>query len=159
MRPVISPSSATARAALLIAAGLSVVAALPAAAADMPAAAPRTAAVGPCADAGVLASIRHRFAYGAARVEKRELGIVDVDRIREVHLSVGDPSPIPRRYCSATVRLSDGTRSTLRWVVASGAGFAAPGLAYATDEVEFCVAGHDPWRVHDGSCRTTRVWW
>ncbi len=119
----------------------------------------RLAGLGPCADEGVLASIRHRFAYGAARVEKRDLGIVQVDRIREVHVSVDRPSPIPRRWCAAVVTLSDGSRSTLSWVVASGAGFAAPGLAYLTDEVEFCVAGHDPWRVHDGNCRTTRKFW
>lgn len=119
----------------------------------------RLVGVGPCADEGVLASIRHRFAYGAARVEKRDLGIVQVDRIRETYATVDRPSPIPRRYCSAAVTLSDGSRSTLSWVVAGGAGFAAPGFAYVPDEIEFCVAGHDPWRVHDGGCRTTRKFW
>lgn len=142
-------------AALLL--GLAAVAS-PAAAADY--AAPASAA-GPsvCADESVLGSIRHRFAYGAARVEKRDLALVAVEAIREVHVSVGRPSPIPRRWCEAKVTLSDGTRSTLTWVIAYGAGFAGPGLAYIPDEVEFCVAGHDPWRVHDGTCRTTRLYW
>ncbi len=128
----------------------------PAAAADL-----RLAAAGPgvCGDAGVLASIRHRFAHGAERVEKRALDIVAVEKIRMVSDQTGRPSPIPRLYCRASVTLSDGTRSVLTFVVARGAGFAAPGLADATDEVEFCVAGHDRWRVHDGSCRTTRKFW
>ena len=137
-----------------------VILALGAAVAPADAADPRSVRVpGVCADDGVLASIRHRFAYGARRVEKRELGIVGVENIRAVHASVDRPSPVPRQWCAATVRLSDGTRSTLTWVVASGLGFAAPGLAYIPDEVEFCVAGHDPWRVHDGNCRTTRKFW
>ena len=112
-----------------------------------------------CTDDWTLAKIRHRFAYGAARVEKRDLAIVEVAKIREIHASVDRPSPIPRRWCKAAVTLSDGTRSTLTWVVEGGVGFAGPGLAWLPDEVEFCVAGHDPWRVHDGTCRTTRRWW
>ena len=112
-----------------------------------------------CEDGWTLAKIRHRFAYGAARVEKRDLSIVEVGKIREIHASVDRPSPIPRRWCKAAVRLSDGSRTTLTWVVEGGVGFAGPGLAYLPDEVEFCVAGHDPWRVHDGNCRTTRRWW
>lgn len=142
-------------AALLL--GLAAVA-TPAAAADYAAAAAVTDPSA-CADEGVLDTIRHRFAYGAARVEKRDLALVAVEAIREVHVSVGRPSPIPRRWCEAKVTLSDGTRSTLTWVIAYGAGFAGPGLAYLHDEVEFCVAGHDPWRVHDGTCRTTRLYW
>ena len=130
----------------------------PAAAADYTGPAP-LADAGVCADAGVLSSIRHRFAYGAARVEQRDLALVAVEAIHEVHVSVGRPSPIPRRWCEAKVTLSDGSRSTLTWVITYGAGFAGPGLAYIPDDVEFCVAGHDPWRVHDGNCRTTRLYW
>ena len=119
----------------------------------------RLAGTPDCTDGWTLAKIRHRFAHGTDRVEKRDLAIVDVAKIREVAASVDRPSPIPRRWCAAEVTLSDGSRSALSWVVEGGVGFAATGLARITDEVEFCVAGHDPWRVHDGACRTTRRWW
>ena len=122
-------------------------------------AADRLAGTPDCTDGWTLSKIRHRFAYGAERVEKRDLAIVEVAKIRQVATSVDRPSPIPRRWCAAEVRLSDGSRTALTWVVEGGAGFAAPGLARIPDGVEFCVSGHDPWRVHDGTCRTTRRWW
>ncbi len=120
---------------------------------------PRLLGTSACDDEGVLSRIRHRFAYGAARVEKRDLGIVGIDRVRQIRAEVDKPSPIARRWCSARVMLSDGTRSTLHWVVAGGVGFAGPGLGWIPDDVDFCVTGHDRWRVHDGACRTTRRWW
>jgi hypothetical protein len=119
----------------------------------------RLAGTPSCTDEWTLSKIRHRFAYGAANVEKRDLAIVEVAKIREVAATVDRPSPIPRRWCAARVTLSDGTRTSLTWVVEGGAGFASPGLAWLPDGVEFCVAGHDPWRVHDGTCRTTRRFW
>lgn len=112
-----------------------------------------------CSDEGVLASIRDRFAYGAAHVEHRDLDLVTIEQIHETWASVDRPSPIPRRWCAAAVTLSDGTRSKLSYIIAGGVGFASPGLFRLTDAVEFCVAGHDPWRVHDGTCRTTRKFW
>ena len=132
-------------------------AATPAAAGTSPD--PRLAGLSGCDDGWVLARIRDRFAYGEARVEKRDLGIAGIEKIREVATTVDRPSPLPRRWCTATVTLTDGSRSTLHWLVTRGVGFAGPGLAWIPDEVEFCVAGHDRWRVHDGSCRTTRRWW
>ena len=123
------------------------------------AASDRVTGVTTCNDEWVLTSIRHRFASASMRIEKRDLQIVGVEKVREVHASVDRPSPIPRRWCSAAVTLSDGSRSTLTYLLAGGLGFAGPGLAWIPDEVEFCVAGHDRWRVHDGNCRTTRRWW
>jgi len=120
---------------------------------------PRLAGLSSCDDAWILSSIRHRFAYGAARVEKRDLTIVGVEKIREVKTEVDRPSPIARRWCAGRVTLSDGTRSTMTWLVERGVGFAGPGFAWVPDAVDFCVAGHDRWRVHDGTCRTTRRWW
>ena len=146
---------------LSLAAGLAAAALLAVSAPALagPSADARLAGLSACEDEWVLASIRRRFAYGAERVEKRDLAIVGVEKIREVHAEVDRPSPIPRRWCAAAVTLSDGSRSTLTWVVAGGVGFAGPGLAWIPDEVEFCVAGRDRWRVHDGVCRTTRRWW
>lgn len=112
-----------------------------------------------CTDSGVLADIRDRFAYGAARVEGRSLALGEITAIREIRAGVEAPSPIARRWCSAAVTLSDGTRSTLSYRVERSTGFAAPALAGLPWGLEFCVAGHDPWRVHDGACRTARRYW
>ncbi len=112
-----------------------------------------------CDDGGIHSTIRDRFAHGASRVEARDLAIAAIDAPRETHASVNAPSPIARRWCTAAVTLTDGTRSQLYWRIERGTGFAAPGFAYLPDGVEFCVIGHDPWRVHDGECRTTRRYW
>jgi hypothetical protein len=112
-----------------------------------------------CDDGWVQSSIRRRFAHGAAHVEHRDLAIATIDGARETFASVNAPSPIARRWCAAGVTLSDGTRSQLYWRMERGTGFAAPGLAYVPDGLEFCVVGHDPWHVHDGECRTTRRYW
>lgn len=148
------------RPSFVLAAALLGAALSPALAAD-PAAATRGAAavaVAACDDPGVLARVQRRFAYGAARVEGRTLAIAAFDRIRDEG-AAASPSPIPQRWCSAAVTLSDATRTTAWWRIERGTGFAAPGLAFLPDGLELCVAGHDPWRVHDGSCRTTRRWW
>jgi hypothetical protein len=111
-----------------------------------------------CADDGVLGTIRSRFAYGAAHVEKRDIELVTIEKIRETDFSLG-PSPIARRLCAATVSLSDGTVSRLAYRIERSTGFAAPGYLGLPSGVDFCVVGHDPWRVHDGNCRAlTRFW-
>lgn len=107
----------------------------------------------------VLSHVRSTFAYGAANVEKRDLAIAEFGRIRTQGAGVNDPSPIARRWCFAPVTLTDGKRSTAYWRIDRGMGFAAPGYAGIPDAVESCVLGHDRWRVHDGTCRTARLWW
>jgi len=127
--------------------------------ADDPAARTAIAGLPSCADDGILATIRDRFAHGAVHVEGRILGIATVEGPREMYASVNAPSPIASRWCSAAVALTDGTRSRLNYRIDRGQGFAAPAYAGLPDGVEFCVFGHDPWHVHDGLCRTTRRFW
>jgi hypothetical protein len=142
-------------AALVLAAPLT---APTAARADDPAARTEIVGLPSCADDGILATIRDRFAYGAARVERRDLAIATIESPREMAAATA-PSPIARRWCSAAVSLSDGTRSRVNYRIDRGLGFAAPAYAGIPDGVEFCVFGHDPWHVHDGMCRTTRRFW
>ncbi|TBW34715.1 hypothetical protein EYW49_17495 [Siculibacillus lacustris] len=112
-----------------------------------------------CGDDGILGTIRSRFAYGAAHVESRALELVTIEKVRQIDLSIDQPSPIARRTCAAAVALSDGTRSRLAYRIERGTGFAAPGYFGWPSNVEFCVVGHDPWHVHDGACRElTRFW-
>ena len=148
-----------ARLALAIATAL-LATATPAAAADLGRAAARDVPGLPaCTDAGVLSTIMDRFAWGSAHVEKRSLALVGFRDIREVKLEVNGTSLYAQRWCAARVALDDGTRSTVTYRIDRAAGFAAPGYLDRPDDVEFCVAGHDPWFVHDGTCRTTRRWW
>lgn len=115
--------------------------------------------VAECDAATVLYTVRSSFARGAAQVEKDNLEIAEFGAIRSQGAGVNDPSPIPRRWCYAPVKLSDGTRSTAYWRIDAGAGFASSGLLNIHDRIETCVLGRDRWRVHDGTCRTVRRWW
>lgn len=111
-----------------------------------------------CDDPAVLDRVTATFAAEATNVEKRDLKLVSFGKIKEQKVT-GAPSPIVRRWCSAPVKLSDGTRSTAWWRLDRGVGFAAHGYAGIPDGIEVCVAGHDRWTVHDGACRTVRHWW
>lgn len=149
------------RRSLRVALGIAFAAvALPAGAADLATAGTETAVEGLplCADGGILGTIRARFADGTETVENRRLELTAIDAIRETAVFLG-PSPVARRLCGATVSLSDGTGSYLAWRIERSTGFAAPGLFDLPSGLDFCVVGHDPWRVHDGDCRAlTRFW-
>jgi capsid protein len=58
---------------------------------------------------------------------------------------------IGRRYCGATVVLSDGSKRDLWYLIESRMGFVA-----ANQNVEFCVSGFDRWFVYNGRCRVLR---
>lgn len=152
------PSSSRVRSVAVACLGLAALAS-PALAADPIRVAARDLDVPACDAPGVLARVRSTFEYGTANVERRPLAIADFGRVRTQGAGVNDPSPIARRWCYAPVTLSDGRRTTAYWRIDRGVGFAAPGYAGLTDDVESCVLGHDRWRVHDGVCRTTRLWW
>lgn len=152
-------SSISSRVFAALATVASLAAATAPACADDPAARTVIAGLPSCADDGILATIRSRFAHGTAHVEGRDLGIAAIEGAREMFASVNAPSPIASRWCSAAVALTDGTRSRLNYRIDRGQGFAAPAYANLPDDVEFCVFGHDPWRIHDGLCRTTRRFW
>ena len=59
--------------------------------------------------------------------------------------------PIGRRYCGATVSLSDGDSREIWYLIEEGQGFASIG-----NNVEFCVSGFDRWYVYNGRCRVLR---
>lgn len=69
------------------------------------------------------------------------------ERQRDEYHDVG------RQFCHATAALSDGSRRDMWYLIARPWGFAGvPG----TDNVEFCVAGLDPWHVYGKDCSTIR---
>lgn len=136
--------------------------ALAAAAAALLAGAPASAAdmvrvdryeSGICANRNVLGTISHRFDHQVRHVPGLpQVGIVDFYGARETrYLPQTERHPIARRYCSATVQLSDGAQRTVWYLIEYGMGFASLGA-----NVEFCVSGFDRWHVYNGSCRVLR---
>lgn len=126
-------------------------------AADLPGAyVPGTYVVesGVCAEPWVLRKITERFRYQVRHVPHLpDVAITDFRRIHEHRYlpSLGEERPIGRRYCGATVILSDGHGRDIWYLIEEGMGYASIG-----DNVEFCVAGFDRWNVYDGYCRVLR---
>jgi capsid protein len=108
-----------------------------------------------CGQARVLNRIVSNFSYQVQHVP--DLPQVAIDDFSNVHQTRYEPSVDPemaavaRHYCRATAHLSDGKERSIWYLVEEGQGFASTG-----DNVEFCLAGFDRWRVYDGSCRTLR---
>ncbi|AWC24699.1 hypothetical protein CO731_04190 [Aminobacter sp. MSH1] len=108
---------------------------------------------GICGNASVLNRITSRFSYQVRHVPNLpQVGITDFQRIHEHRYLPADEShPIGRRYCGATVTLSDGGDRDIWYLIEEGMGFASIG-----DNVEFCVSGFDRWYVYNGRCRVLR---
>lgn len=133
---------------------LTPLAAAPAAfAADLPGYVDSGSDAGVCSEAWVLSKITHRFRHQVRHVPNLpDVDIVDFRRIHQHrYLPANDTWPIGRRYCGATVALSNGLDRTIWYLIEEGQGFASVG-----DNVEFCVAGFDRWMVYNGRCRVLR---
>lgn len=92
-----------------------------------------------------------RFANRAEPVY-RVPRVVAFEPLGEVRDTVYNPSPLVRRYCTATATLDTGERAVAYYFVEEDAGFV--GLSWS---VYVCISGHDPWRVYDGRCRVARA--
>lgn len=101
-----------------------------------------------CTDPGVSARIVDKFNWADARTWYRGVTMTAIDGQYERTVEAFGPHPIYRRYCRAQAWLSDDRKHTVYYLIERGMGLA--GVGY---KVEFCVAGYDPWRVHDGNCR------
>ncbi len=108
---------------------------------------------GICGNASVLNRITSRFSYQVRHVPNLpQVAITDFQRIHEHrYLPADENHPIGRRYCGATVVLSDGAGRDIWYLIEEGMGFASIG-----DNVEFCVSGFDRWYVYNGRCRVLR---
>ncbi len=106
-----------------------------------------------CDDASVLNRISSKFRTQAREVHHyKSLAISAYDRVHEHrYLDKRENRPIARRYCGATVTLSDGRERTLWYLIERGVGFASIG-----DNVEFCLSGFDRWNVYNNACRILR---
>ncbi|RVC02325.1 hypothetical protein EN884_34750, partial [Mesorhizobium sp. M7A.F.Ca.AU.001.01.1.1] len=84
---------------------------------------------GVCGQPWVLNKITSRFSYQVHHVP--HLPDVQITDFRRIHqhryLAADDTWPIGRRYCGATVSLSDGRDRTIWYLIEEGQGFASIG--------------------------------
>lgn len=108
---------------------------------------------GICGHDRVLGRIANRFRHQVRHVPNLpQVDIVDFHRISEQRFEPQwAESPIERRYCHATVGLSDGHSRDVWYLIERPLGFAGIG-----SNVEFCVSGFDRWHVYGGRCRSLR---
>ncbi|GIL03259.1 MAG: hypothetical protein BroJett030_31580 [Alphaproteobacteria bacterium] len=104
-----------------------------------------------CADANVSARIIERFNWADRNTWYRGIAITAIAGQYERTVEAFGPYPIFRRYCRGEARLSDGRHETVYYMIERGMGLAGTGY-----KVEYCLPGHDPWRVYDGHCRVLR---
>ena len=100
----------------------------------------------------VLRYIKNRFVWTDRRLLKRGLAIDSIERAHETRRRIGDySSSIPRLYCHGTAHMNDGQERAVWWLIEGGMGFVGLG-----DNLEFCVSGLDPLKVHGAWCRSVR---
>ena len=101
-----------------------------------------------CQDIKVLGKIVERFNWAEKNTWNRGFFLQDIERVRERVVQNNSQSLIPRRYCRAHARLTNGRHPVLFFLIEGGQGFAGNSF-----NVEFCLNGYDRWNEYDGSCR------
>ena len=104
-----------------------------------------------CDEHGPLDKIVARFATKEGRFWNSALTIVGFEKIREVAWEPWSSATIPRRYCRASVLVSDGKWHQINYSIIEDAGMI--GADYG---VEWCVVGLDRNWAYNPSCRAAR---
>lgn len=105
-----------------------------------------------CSQPHLLNYIQSRFVWTDRHVLRRGLRIDAIDRARETHREPTTPKhQIGRIHCQATALMNDGRQRQIWYMIETGMGFAS-----INDNVEFCIAGLDPWKVYGAWCRSVR---
>jgi hypothetical protein len=105
--------------------------------------------VKPCEAA--LGTITSQFQEKESRFWNSSLVITAYGPVRETAFRPWQSDNIPRRYCSADVRLSDGQIHTVHYSIIEDGGFAGFGQG-----VEWCVTGLDRNWAYNPGCRAAR---
>lgn len=95
-----------------------------------------SAKVALCEEREPLNMIRRRFSTKEGKFWNSDLKIVGFDRIEEVAWQPWAPGTIPRRFCKASVLVSDGVRRSMYYSITEDGGMIGVGIG-----VEFCVVG------------------
>ncbi len=104
-----------------------------------------------CTDLPVAGRIIDEFNWAEKKTWQRGFTLVKLDRMHEHRTTSMVNSPVTRRYCNATAVLSNGQRRQIWYMIEDIGGFVGQNW-----DVTHCVAGLDPWKNHDGYCRTMR---
>ena len=110
-----------------------------------------TAHVPACDSPAVLEKVQTGFAEREANYWRLGLTISSVDRIRPIAWRPWGADYIPRRYCVARARTSDGRVRTLSYNIIEGAG--PIGMTWG---VEWCVSGLDRLFYYAPDCKMAR---
>jgi hypothetical protein len=111
---------------------------------------PRYDSALPACDAA-LGAVASGFAAKEGRFWNSSLYILDFAKVRETGLRAWTEQSIPRRFCSAQARVSDGVSRTVHFVIAEDTG-----LIGASWGVEWCVVGLDRNWAYNPGCKMAR---
>ena len=95
--------------------------------------------------------ISERFAQKEREFWNSDLVIVGYSHIRETANRPWDRDLIPRRFCSARVRLSNGRRRPIYYLIGEAYGMIGAGWG-----VEWCVDGYDRNWAYNPACKAAR---
>ncbi|MCP4316466.1 MAG: hypothetical protein GY789_10735 [Hyphomicrobiales bacterium] len=109
---------------------------------------------GTCESAHIHREITRRFRTLEFNVLHAGLKIEDIFEVRENGFNYTPRTEvqlIARRFCQGRVSMNDGKTRSIWFLIERGQGFA--GVGY---NVEFCIAGLDPWHIYGAYCRSVR---
>jgi len=104
-----------------------------------------------CDAAPVLSELRARQAWAEANTWKDGVTIAAIDHVVEHKPVAINFSVIERRHCRARASLSDRRTMPLYFMISAGGGMSGTGW-----NVEFCLDGHDPYRVFGNACQVLK---
>jgi hypothetical protein len=104
-----------------------------------------------CSEHGPLDKIISRFASKEYRFWNSDLQILGFEKIREIAWEPWSSGTMPRRFCSASVVVSDGRRHQINYSIIEDAGMLGTGYG-----VEWCVVGLDRNWAYNPSCKLAR---
>ena len=104
-----------------------------------------------CSEHGPLDRIVSRFASKENRFWNSDLELVGFEKIREVAWEPWSSGTIPRRFCTASVLVSDGKWRQINYSIIEDAGMIGNGYG-----VEWCVVGLDRNWAYNPSCSRAR---
>jgi hypothetical protein len=102
----------------------------------------------PCDAQATLGKITSRFGDKEHAFWNSSLKIAGFDQIREIAFRPWAANTIPRRFCSAIVQISDGSRHPLHYSISEDTG-----IIGSTFGVEWCVVGLDRNWAYNPACK------
>lgn len=98
-----------------------------------------------------LGKIADRFAQKESQFWNSDLQILGFERVREIAYSPWARGTIPRRFCRAVAKVSDGRRHTVYYWIGEDTG-----MIGANWGVEWCVVGLDRNWAYNPGCKMAR---